>query len=92
MSTITRQEFFDEYRPITNVFNQQADYNGCLMAANGQEYQRVLLIMQESPECVWTCLEGSDGLPVLNNGFTALNSKGYVVTEEAAEMFVEVVG
>lgn len=48
--------------------------------------------MQESPECVWTCLEGSDGLPVLNNGFTALNSKGYVVTEEAAEMFVEVVG
>ncbi|MDO6680876.1 MULTISPECIES: hypothetical protein [unclassified Oceanobacter] len=92
MRTITTQEFFEEYRPIRNPHNEQAGLDGCLMGRSGLEYARVLEIMQESPENVWTYADSGSETPVLSSGFTSLKSLGYVITREPADVFIEVVG
>ena len=90
MRTINLSEFVEDFSPIKNHLNDQADYHGYLLGLEGQEYHRVMTFMQEAPDQVWTLVNDGQNPPVLQCGFTTINRIGHVITLEAADGYVEV--
>lgn len=68
------------FSPITNHFDENAAYDGCLFETYGQE---VAFVAEQAPGTVWTLLDTDEGL-VLNSGFHLVNRIGYIVTERPA--------
>lgn len=91
MRTISPAQFQQDYRPMPNPFNNNADYHGWLLGKENPDYHRVMTFMQETPEQVWTLIEKKDGSRVLSCGFTTVRAIGYVVTQLEPEGVVEVV-
>ncbi len=91
MKTISDREFFEQYRPITNPLDSNAAYGGCLLSISGKEFELVQQALEANPNCVWTYLDGGEEWPTLCSGFSVVNRLGYVITEVAADGFVEVV-
>lgn len=74
------QYWEDTFQPITNHFDENAAYDGCLFETYGQE---VAFVAEQAPGTVWTLLDTDEGL-VLNSGFHLVNRIGYIVTERPA--------
>lgn len=76
-TAITTEEEFETLKPIKNHLKDNAGLEGTMFETYGAELD---FVMSHKNECVWTYLDGDDGL-YLSNGFHSVNRLGYVVTE-----------
>jgi hypothetical protein len=93
VSEITIEQFYKEYLPQTNQFNDNASWDGCMFETYGDDYEYVKTVYELAPDRVWTIVEDDDGYPVLTNGWHYVNRIGYVVTVRPApkNTFINVV-
>jgi len=93
VSEITIEQFWREYRPQLNPYNDNASWDGCMLETYGDEFTLVKNTFEFSPERVWTIIEDDDGDPILTNGFHYVNRIGYVVTSRPApaDTFINVI-
>lgn len=73
----------DTFRPQTNPFNADAPVDGYMLETFGEEFELVQKTLRESPDRVWTVVEGDDDNWYISQGFHLVNRIGYLVTEVA---------
>ncbi len=86
MRKITEEQFFDEFKPVTNHIDNNASWNGCAFETYGEEEA---FVKSQPVEKVWTILS-CDGKEYISQGFHHVNRFGYFVTEVASTEDVEV--
>jgi len=68
---------FEELKPITNPYDDNASLDGVMFETYGQELDYV---RQQDPRYIWTFCEEDDIL-FLSQGYHLVNRIGYVITE-----------
>jgi len=68
---------FEELKPITNPYDDNASLDGVMFETYGQELDYV---RQQDPHHIWTYCEEDDVL-FLSQGYHLVNRIGYVITE-----------
>ena len=73
-------EWMEKYKPITNHIGTHGAYENTLFETYGAELDYVFLKPQQTPEKVWTLIEGDEG-QYFTAGFHTVNRVGYFITE-----------
>lgn len=68
---------FEQLKPITNPYDDNASLDGVMFETYGQELDYV---RQQDPRYIWTFCEEDDIL-FLSQGYHLVNRIGYVITE-----------
>jgi hypothetical protein len=76
IKTMTLDQF-EELKPITNPYDDNASLDGVMFETYGQELDYV---RQQDPRHIWTFCEEDDIL-FLSQGYHLVNRIGYVITE-----------
>jgi len=89
--TLTEDQFYREYQPQQNPFDNNASWGGCMLETYGKELEHVKTVFQYAPRRVWTVLD-CDGKTILASGFHFVNRIGYVITANPAPegLYIEV--
>jgi len=77
-------EWVEQYRPIENTKGDSGfcfDGRYMMFESYGSDLAHVLRVTKESPEKVWTIIEGDDGEMYLTNGYHIVNRFGHFITE-----------
>ena len=77
---INTDQFFDTYKPITNQFDSNASWGGCMFETYGEELE---FVMAQDPNHIWTIVDGEDDVEI-TNGYHLVNRIGYFVSEVAS--------
>jgi len=77
---ISEDDFYATYKPLTNPFNANVSWNGCMLETYGREHEHVLEMLKKEPRKVWTVLE-CDGSLIVTSGYHHVNRMGYILTE-----------
>jgi len=92
MTTLIKMDmdtWSDKYQPVLNLLGDNPsldDGNGGIMFETyGREVDFVRGVTITNPRNVWTYLDGSDGQPLIVNGWHLVNRIGYLVTAVPAE-------
>ena len=75
---INTDQFFDTYKPITNQFDSNASWGGCMFETYGEELE---FVMAQDPNHIWTIVDGEDDDVEITNGYHLVNRIGYLITE-----------
>lgn len=70
-------EFFEQYRPITNHIDDNASFDGCMFETFGEEE---MFVCTKSPTNIATYCDGDNGTYIVS-GFHLVNRIGYFITE-----------
>lgn len=74
---MTYEEWFDKYKPITNIQRKDAPFEGFMFETFGDE----LAAVKDAPmDRVWTLLDFDDS-SLITNGCLFVNRMGYFITE-----------
>jgi len=76
---LTEDEFDARFHLITNPFNPNAGWNGCVFETFGQE---LAYIRKQPPACIWTLIDGDDGGLWLVSGYHHVNRVNYLISKE----------
>ena len=76
IKTMTLDQF-EQLKPITNPYDDNASLDGVMFETYGQELDYV---RQQDPRYIWTFCEEDDIL-FLSQGYHLVNRIGYVITE-----------
>lgn len=79
MIALTFDTWEETYKPIANIFDQQASFDGLLFETYGVELGHVAVVARAYPNCVWTLVDGDGGLYV-TAGMRFVNRLGYFIT------------
>jgi len=91
MKTMTEDEFWDQYKPIKNPFNEGYGFDGCMFETFGPDLTYVQDTASVSEGFVWTVLDGDEGLTIVS-GMHHVNRFGFIITElPADEDFIDVI-
>jgi hypothetical protein len=82
---LTWEQWLEQFKPIANLFNQDAPYDGLMFETYGDEHSKVQELAGIHPLRVWTVVEGDEGDLVITNGYHYVNRIGYFITELPAE-------
>ena len=92
MTTLVKMDmdtWSDKYQPVLNLLGDNPsldDGNGGIMFETyGREVDFVRGVTITNPRNVWTYIDGSDGQPLVVNGWHLVNRIGYLVTAVPAE-------
>ena len=92
MTTLIKMDmdtWSDKYQPVLNLLGDNPsldDGNGGIMFETyGREVDFVRGVTITNPRNVWTYIDGSDGQPLVVNGWHLVNRIGYLVTAVPAE-------
>lgn len=77
---MTVDEWETKFRPIQNVCDDFASWDGRMYEAHGAQLDWVLAWWRKYPQRVWTLVENDDELYIIN-GFHFVNRYGYFVTD-----------
>jgi hypothetical protein len=75
---LTLEEFTTRFRPLANIINGDAPWNGMMYETFGEELAHVKALAQSEPNRIWTILD-CDGQSVVTNGFQLVNRSGYII-------------
>lgn len=78
--TLSYDEWEVTYKPIKNLYVQDAGFNGCLYETYGTEEQVIKHLAVTDPQRVWTWVDGDDGTYLIS-GMAFVNRIGYIITE-----------
>ena len=81
-------EWLEKYKPVTNHIGTHGAYENKMFETFGAELDFVFLKNQQTPENVWTLLEGDEGQYFVA-GFHVVNRVGYFITENPWETGTE---
>lgn len=76
MKTITEDEFWEQYKPIKNPFNDGYGFGGCMFETFGQDLELVKQTAAVTEAFVWTVYDMS-----ITSGMHFVNRLGYLITE-----------
>jgi len=76
----TWDDFFDEYTPVINTFDDNASLDGCMFETFGKELE---FVSKQDPKHVWTYTDSGDAVSI-SQGMHYVNRIGYLVTKEPA--------
>jgi hypothetical protein len=92
MTTLVKMDmdtWSDKYQPVLNLLGDNPsldDGNGGIMFETyGREVDFVRGVTITNPRNVWTYIDGSDGQPLVVNGWHLVNRIGYLITAVPAE-------
>ena len=71
------EEFVETYKPITNHIDEHASFDGLMFETYGDDLE---FVTQQPNSCVWTELDGDDGVYIVT-GYHLANRISYYVTE-----------
>lgn len=78
--------WFDACKPVSNHIGHNAPFDGLMFSATGEEWQHVINTYTETPDCVWTIVDGGDDEDTeepsitIESGLTRINVIGYIIT------------
>jgi hypothetical protein len=80
-------DFFDLYTPDTSVVSKNYDDEGeeGQFETFGEDLEHVLKVWAETPERVWTMIDGDDGEILIVNGLRHVNRIAYLITVESGQ-------
>jgi hypothetical protein len=90
-TTISEDEFYEEFRPLKNPLVDDAAFDGCMFETYGEELDYI----KEHLDCkfckrgIWTIIEVEGNFYFLS-GFHYVNRFGYLLTEELVEENTEI--
>ena len=73
-------EWEQKYKPVKNHIGTNGAYDNTMFETFGAELDFVFLKNQQTPEKVWTLVEGDEG-QYFEAGFHTVNRVGYFITE-----------
>ncbi len=81
---LTEDEFDSRFTPVPNHLNPDATWSfndgpGCLFDIEGEEFA---FVQRQSPETVWTLVDGPDDEMYVLSGLHFVNRIGYLITRE----------
>lgn len=79
---ITSEQFYLEFKPQPNPFEEDAAWDGSMLETYGEEFNLVTETFKTHPDRVWTVLD-ADGEIICANGMNFVNRMGYIITEVA---------
>jgi len=82
VNCLTWEELDDKYKLVTNPFDSESSWEGCLFDYEGKELEFVLSIANTEPNRVWTYTDIGGDIQV-DNGYSLVNRLGYFITEKA---------
>ena len=90
--TVSEEYFIARFKPQKNHFKDDANWDGCMYEAFGEDLAYVQQMAKENPKCVWTVLD-CDGRTVVGDGFHFVNRMGYIITKLPCpdDAFIEVI-
>lgn len=82
-------EWEQEYKPIKNIFEEDAPYDGLMHKTFGKEEE---LVRKSDATKIWTLID-TDGDTQIDSGYARVNRMGYFLTEKAApaDQFISVI-
>ncbi len=81
---INDDEFWDKFKPIKNLIDTNASYDGCMFETFGAELDFVKAQHENNPLTVWT-IQDCDGKLIIGEGYHFVNRMGYLITSVPAE-------
>lgn len=83
MARRTQYEIWeDTFGPVKNHLDKNAGMNGFMFETFGAELAHVQAVLKDTPEKVWTVVEGDSGKWYISQGFHRVNRVGYLVTDK----------
>lgn len=77
VTTMSYDDWFDQFQPIKNMFDDNASFDGCMFETYDRELEHV---KKADPANVWTLVEAEGGI-YLSNGFHYVNRIGYFISQ-----------
>ncbi|NRA87973.1 MAG: hypothetical protein HRU28_11420 [Rhizobiales bacterium] len=74
---MTVDEWTAKFKPIKNMFEDDAPFEGCMFETYGQELD---FVIKQDNNCIWTNVDVEDGVEI-SEGYHLVNRLGYFVTE-----------
>jgi hypothetical protein len=81
---ITRDEFLKRFKPVKNMFDENADFDGFAFGTRGPGYEYVQKVLATDPGRVWTLVD-CEVTTWLTSGYHYVNREFYVITHVPAE-------
>jgi hypothetical protein len=78
LETITVEEWEERYKPIPNVLDPNASWDGIMYETYGDDFD---LILKYPNEQIWTYIDGDDGTYLIT-GCHVVNRIGYFICEK----------
>ncbi len=76
---ITHGEWFTQFKPIINLIDDNASFDGTMFETYGEQVE---LVRSTSPSRIWTLKETEDGgTEYISAGWSFVNRLGYFITE-----------
>lgn len=84
MKEITWEQFEQQYFPMQNHIDTNASFGGYMFETYGAEYDHVMFVYNQKPECVWTVMADTGNVDI-TSGLHFVNRLGYIITEAPAD-------
>lgn len=75
-------EWTEKYKPVKNELGTHGSYDNTMFETYGVELDHVLKVNEETPEKIWTLVEGDEGQYFIA-GYHLVNRFGYFITENS---------
>jgi hypothetical protein len=76
---MTFDEWEETYKPVANIFDQNASFDGRMFETYGAELEQVRTVALWDAGKVWTLLD-CDGVSCISPGIHFVNRMGYFIT------------
>ena len=82
MKTITEDQFHEQFTFEENLLDPNASFDGYMFETFGDELDYVMQIQNDTPNRIWTIIEGESGELFYMTGFHLVNRMGFLISNE----------